>query len=250
MIDNNNTQKPSLAPQAEPQETIQPDLSPLLQEKKSKSGFAIILLILLFASLGITGFFIYQNYLLKQQIPPKTKFALPSPSPALIPSPTYSIVPSLIPTVNITANWLTYSNENVAFTFKYPKEISLKEEDVIHLSLWGPTQKKDTEFYDGISLTFSFPFKIENTSLKDYVDSKIEESKQISEIIKPREEITINEINGYTYTEQGLGIFQSIYLQSPGIVWTVEIINGTNDPTGQGFKQTVDKILSTFKFIQ
>lgn len=202
---------------------------------------------IIFAStvLGIAGVFVYQNYQLKEQVGPKKVVPVPSPMPTETPLPT--------PTVDPTANWLTYTNENICYTFKYPQEVTLeerKEEDIIHLSLWGPTQKKDTEFYDGISLSFSLPLEIGNTSFKDYVDSKIEESKQHGEILKPREEITINGINGYTYTSQGLGIFQNIFLQSPDKTCTVEITNATNDPTSQGYQETVDKILSTLKFTQ
>ena len=149
------------------------------------------------------------------------------------------------------AGWITHTANNICYTFKYPQEVELKErkqENLIHLSLWGPTQKADTEFYDGISLTFSFPLDTGGMDLKSYVDSKIEEFKQFGEILKPREEIIINGIKGYTYTAEGLGIFQYIYLQSPDKSCTVEIVNATFDPTNQGYLQTVDQILSTFEF--
>jgi len=220
-------------------------------QTKSNKWLTIGLTALALIALGIAGVFAYQNYQLKQKTTPEKGVSAPTPVSTLIPSP--SIIPSPTPTVNPNANWLTLPNKDVCYTFRYPKDITFqerKEENIIHLSLWGPTQEKDTEFYDGISLSFSLPLQIGNTSLKDYVDNKIEESKQFGEILKPRSKIIINGIEGYTYTSEGLGIFQNIYLQSPNKACTVEITNATNDPTGQGFQQTVDKILSTFKFLK
>jgi hypothetical protein len=71
----------------------------------------------------------------------------------------------------------------------------------------------------------------------------------LSEIVKPQEEITLNGLNGYTYTTGGLAIFQYIFLLSPDNR-VIEISDGTKDPTHQGYLETVKKILSTFQFTQ
>jgi len=212
--------------------------TPTTQEKKSNKWLPISLVIFALAVLGFAGFFAYQNY--------------QSPVPSPMPIPTEILSPT--PMVDPTANWLTYTKENICYTFKYPKEVTLKErkeENIIHLSLWGPTQKKDTEFYDGLSLTFSLPLEIGNLSLNDYVDGKIEEVEKggVAEITKSKKAVLVNEINGYTFTVQGLGTFQNIFLQSLDKTCTVEITNATIDPTNQGYQETVDKILSTFKFV-
>lgn len=248
-------------PESQPQPTDLPQPTPEPQQTKPNKGLMIGLAAFALIALGIAGVFAYQNYQLKQKTTPKKDMSVPTPVPTLIPLPSPSVIPSPTPTpqpeadhpLDETANWLTLPNKDVCYTFKYPKDITFqerKEENIIHLSLWGPTQEKDTEFYDGISLSFSLPLQIGNTSLKDYVDSKIEESKQFGEILKPRSEITVNGIKGYTYTSEGLGIFQNIYLQSPDKTCTVEITNATNDPTNQGFQETVNKILATFNFIK
>ena len=206
---------------------------------------------LLVVSVGTTICLAYQNYQLKQQIQ-KIQSEAPTPVSKATPTPISTPTPTLAPTPtpDITANWKTYTNTEEGFSFKHPENLSPDEkEDIVILFLWGPTQKPDTEFYDGISLQFNFPFKLENKSLESYVDSAITESKQTSEIIKAKEKIVINGLNGYTYTERGLGDFQSIFLESSGSVDGIEIVNATRDPTGQGFQQTVDQVLSTFKFI-
>ena len=194
---------------------------------------------------GTTGWLVYQNNQLKQA---GQETALPLPTKTVAPSPTATVVPSPIPTVDPMKEWQTYSSEGGCFSFKYPQEVEYKMQgDLAHLSILGPTQKEDTEFFDGMSLTFSSLLAID-VSLKDYVDSKVDESKQFGEIIKPNAEIIVNGIKGYTYTSQGLGIFESIYLQAEDKSCAVEITNSTVDPTNQGYQETVDKILSTFKF--
>lgn len=248
-------------PTSPTKEQLQPDnASKSTQEptqgKKPKKWLTISLMIFVLAALIIVGVLTYQNYQLKGEAISRKNVLIPSSLPTEVFSPT--------PTVDPTANWLTYKKENICYTFKYPKEFTLDEkltwkienknipeETLVDLFWVGPSQAKDTEFYDGISLMFSHPLEIENTSLKDYVGNKIEKIKkeETAEIIKPMEEITINGINGYTYTIQGLGIFQSIFLQSPDETCTVEITNATNDPTNQGYQKTIDKIFLTFKFV-
>ena len=204
------------------------------------------MVMLIFLS-GTIGWSVYQNNQSEQVGREKT---LPLPTKTIVVSPTATMSPSPIPTVDPIKGWQTYSSDEDCFSVKYPEEVTFKMQGgLAHLSVWGPTQKKDTGFYDGISLTFSPPLAI-NISLKDYVDDKINESKEFGEIIKPREEIVINGVKGYTYTDQGMGTFKNIYLQAEDKSCTVEITNSTVDPTNQGYQETVDKILSTFTFVK
>ncbi len=230
-------------------------------EREGRSS-NVILVALLVVFLGVIGFLIYQNYQLRQERQGwnesveepvlLTATGVPSPiaSATTVLSPTVTMVPSPVPTVDIMSGWSAYSDNDSCYTFKYPKEVVFKMQgDIRHLSLFGPTQKQDTEFFDGISVSFSAPMVI-NTTLLDYVDSKIEESKQFGEILKPREQIVVNGITGYTYTTEGLGVFKNIYLQSMDKSCTVEITDATVDPTSQGYQEIVDKILTSFKFVK
>jgi len=85
--------------------------TPTTQEKKSNKWLPISLVIFALAVLGFAGFFAYQNY--------------QSPVPSPMPIPTEILSPT--PMVDPTANWLTYTKENICYTFKYPKEVTLKE---------------------------------------------------------------------------------------------------------------------------
>ena len=95
------------------------------ESQKSNKWLAIGGAIFVLVALGIAGVLIYQNYQSKE----KEKTEVSSPTP----------------TVDPIANWLIYTKENICYTFKYPKEVTLKErpeENIIHLSLWGQTQKE------------------------------------------------------------------------------------------------------------
>ena len=221
--------------------------SRLVISKKIIYWLLVVLVILLF---GATGVFAYKYFSLKQQVSNQSLRLLLRPTE--ITNPTVSSILPPSPTTNPVANWKTYSTN--AYIFKYPQNISLAEGrgNIVKLSLWGPTQKENTEF-DGISLSFSLPFQLENISLSDYVDQEIEQSKKNADILKQKTNINVNGVDGYTYTVRGLGTYKYIYLhtylQSLDRAWTVYIIDGTNDPTGQGYARTVNQILSTFRFI-
>lgn len=210
--------------------------------KEAERGFAPIVVILLVVVLAAAGGLV----LYKKYSPGKPATGTSSPSGLQTGTP----VPSSAED-ELTAGWLSFSKSGVPYTFKYPKELKLTEQEGFNLSLWGPSQKADTEFYDGISLTFSLPVELQGVSLEDYVAKKILSIKElgVSEVTKPQEEITVNNISGYTFTESGLGTFQNIFLPSPDKKSVIEITNGTKDPTSQGFGKTVQTILATFKFI-
>jgi len=231
-----------------PPTTEKPEINPSpIQEvnpvKKSSPWLLAIVLILVIVALAAAGFFAYQNYQLKQKGSSGKETPTNSAGTTTAPLPT--------PTPDLLANWLTFSKESFCYSFKYPREVTFNDEEIVRLSLWGPTQKQDTEFYDGLSLTFSDPLQVGNSSLSDFVESKVAavQTEGIAEVTKPKEAILINGLNGFTFTIKGLGTFQNIYLQSPDKSCTVEITNATVDPTNQGFQEIVDKILSTFKFV-
>ncbi|HUW24879.1 MAG TPA: hypothetical protein VMW04_04695 [Patescibacteria group bacterium] len=147
-----------------------------------------------------------------------------------------------------TENWKTYQSPNSPYTFKYPPEATLKEENMIILTQLGPTQKEATELYDGFTLQFSLPLVLPDNNLSRYVDGEIEKSKENADIVKSKEKITLNGYEGYTYTVRGLGTVKYIYLQSGKN--NVKILYLVGDPAKKGFQQTIDQILSSFKFIE
>jgi hypothetical protein len=249
MTENEATQVAPPAAEVKPVETEQPEAPSTPPEKKSIPWVPIGLGVLLTASLGAAGFFAYQNFQLKNKMGMKKDVATPPPMVTQVPSPMATEVPLPTATPDPYAGWLTHTGS--CYTFKYPNNVTFterQEENLVHLSLWGPTQKPDTEFFDGISLTVSLPLDLGGLTLSDYVDNQLTEDQQHSEITSPKQPTTVNGISGFTYTNEGLGTFQNIFLQSPGQTCSVEIVNSTKDPGNQGYQQTVNKILSSFQF--
>lgn len=164
----------------------------------------------------------------------------------------FSPCPSNIqtPVIDETASWKTYANKEQGFSFSYPESIDLKElqDKSILLSLWGPTQKVNTEFYDGISLNVATG-SLNNKTLQVFILDKIKdiENASVSSITVQPTKIKIGDREGITYTESGMGVFMHIYLPLKQNQYLL-ITNSTSDPMGKGFQQTVDQILSTFKF--
>ncbi|MDD3679286.1 MAG: hypothetical protein PHX72_00265 [Candidatus Shapirobacteria bacterium] len=239
--------KPNYQEVPRPHQTT-PSPTPSKTSKSPLVAGLILLLILLLV--GVAGYFFYQNYQLKQSLDRAVNQQTLDTTLFLSPAPSV-VTPTTSPVEDQTRNWLTYLNVNTFYAFKYPQEISLEERDsVIILSLPGPTQKEDTEFYDGISLSFSYHFSLDSITLEEYAISKMEELKQHGQITKPVTEINIGQLSGYTFTASSLGEFEYIFLSSSDETLAVEIINGTSDPTGQGYQNIVDNILLTFAFTQ
>jgi hypothetical protein len=94
-------QTPQLATAESPQVT---DLQPQAPVKSSKFPVIPFLLVILVLLLASTGFLYYQNINLQKQIS-----SLKNTTPTTTPDP--------------TANWKTYTNDKLGFSFKYPGEL-------------------------------------------------------------------------------------------------------------------------------
>ena len=215
---------------------VPPTVNPIPPNPPSK--FPILIALMATVILGLSGYIAYLK------LSPNVK-STPLPSP----SPTETSAKENDP----TSTWQTFPSEAFfPYTFKYPQDLKLEYSDGFYaLTKWGPTQQANTEFYDGLSLRFASITSLEpNQTLQQYVQDKIEisQSSADSTIIKALQPVTIANLSGYSYTSKGLGEFEYIFLQTPETDQIVRIINGTQDPTNQGFQQTISQILQTFQF--
>lgn len=215
-------------------------------ERQLQSGLAGLLLVLLIGALGLAGYFGFQYYQLKLKQQATDVQVLPSPL-----SEVEEEVDELVDQVkpeDETADWLKFESQTHHFSIKHPKDVSVEEttDNYIRVFLWGPSQKPETEFYDGISLLFQFN-PLAGQSLEDVVDASIEEAKEFGQILEAKAPITLNNYQGFTYTAEGLGVFKNIFLEWPGQGY-MEIVDSTSDPTSQGYEEIVDQILATLSF--
>src|SRR4030042_853578 len=208
----------------------------------NKSSKTLIIIAVVFFVLSLAGIGLYYMGIKKVS---KETTEIPTPIPTEVSTPTA--------TANPTENWKTYTSPE-KFSFKYPLEAKVQEDNnLVSLSIWGPTQKEGTEFYDGISLSFKIGTLPKGKTLKIVADDSLKTQTQSGDV-KILENVLpykMGNLEGYSFTTEGLGKWISIYLQDPLKDSSyVEITEMVADPTKKGFEEAKDLILSTFIFLQ
>jgi hypothetical protein len=215
--------------------------------KSSQKGLINIFLIIvvLFVGLGIGGYFVYQNLQTKEELPIKEVAPTTTSTPPQEEQPPEELTFEQ----DQMLDWKKYISSS--YSFMYPPDVELKEREggIVTLGKWGPTQKANTEFFDGISISFRTLY-LPNTTLQDYVQSQVDEIKLagVAEVVNEPSPTTINNYSGLTYTTVGLGTHKTVVVQSIAGINFVEITDSTVDPENIGFSSIVDQILSTFEF--
>lgn len=141
--------------------------------------------------------------------------------------------------------WVFYENKDIGFSIKHPDYLEPEEQQdgSIGIFFLGPTQKTETEFYDGISLYF----KLTPLEGKDLIDI-VEENRRIfvdlyGDSVSKISEIVVDLVSGFVFSDEKgqyiyLGVGNNNYL---------EINNMTVDPGDLGYKQTASDILESAK---
>ena len=203
--------------------------------KPPKKGVSLTAILsgLILVVVAIAAFFYFQNRQLKNLLLEETKKNAEQEEE------------SIIPIFNPVEDWKTYSND--IYQIKYPGDFEEDDEDVNTFSITkvGPTQKDGTELYDGISISFEI---VENYELQSYVDSQYENG--LIEFLNDPEATIFNGYDAITYVIQGLGTFEHIVLETNDNGALVDITVLVSDPKNLGYRDTIDQILSTFKFIE
>ncbi len=186
-----------------------------------------------------------------RELPKDNSTAVIEPIPVIVTSQNSStdeilVSPTTVVQDDLLVNWKSFSNAYLSIRF--PPDVTLVEREAseIVLQKWGPTQKTNTEFYDGISISLQ-PFELPLTA-EEFARVKIEEVERngIGEITKPLVSIQIGKYSGFTFSANGLGEHQTTVFKSPSDMIIV-LTNSTNDPGNLGFSQIVDSILATLE---
>lgn len=224
---------------------------PLPKELTTVTRTSKIIAVMVFITVPFIGFLLGMKY-------EKEKYQNTQMQDTLYNSPRISptkhlteVAPLAKPTVvqeNNINKWKTFSSIKGKFSIKYAPQIVIEEkydagEGYVMFQLKGPTQGDMTEFYDGIRLTFRSDY-LGNEDLKTYIEQSIKKQKDYLTVTKSVHMITLNGINGYSYSGTQLGEFTYIYLPLDKNTF-LEIADSSNDPTHQGYSKIVEKMLST-----
>jgi hypothetical protein len=208
-----------------------------------KNNLLIIGLIALVVVIGGGAYFYFQaNPLLTGQpeIPP-------TEIPEFTPTPTISPIPTKI----VPDDWEIYTSQQNDFQIAHPSnmEITTNPNEGVRLILSGPSQSQGTEITDGILLIISTGGYNEN-SFQEFVQSQANKqaTDPLTESVSEVGDINVSDLNGYSFDTVGLGESTYYYLNR-GENQYLRVIEIVQDPTGQGFEQTVNQMLSTLTLI-
>ena len=143
-------------------------------------------------------------------------------------------------------NWKQYSSNNIGFSIKYDSSLIVSEEEnnTVRLYKYGPTQRGQTEMYDGIILTVR---RVSLTnSAQSYIDAQMEGFKNDGTITVPLHDEKLNGISVKAFSGSGLGDFNLMFVPVNDQT-LLEISYMAPDPTNAGFQKTVEMMLSTFQ---
>jgi len=147
-----------------------------------------------------------------------------------------------------------YKNSKMGISLQYPEdmEITSNEDGSISVSKWGPTQKENTELFDGITINISQASLGTNTDLLSLINADIEQKReQLSPDYKILESPTPYTLwyktGAFTYkAEEVFGSVTYFYLpQSSGKFLLIS--THYPDPQNTGFELQAEKIVRSIK---
>lgn len=164
------------------------------------------------------------------------------------------------------ADWKTYEVKEYGFRFKYPPTAEVRVQEshppIYVIFQKGPTQRGQTELYDGLNLVIEVRTKptIEQNGvnvsqpLKEVLATSIEQSTSdgTTQLTQPITPLTNRRFSGYSYTLRGLGEWTTIatdLITAPGMY--LAITNGGVDPEGKTtFAEMGDTIINSIDFVE
>lgn len=184
-------------------------------------------------------------------------------TPVVTPTITTNTTVTVTPTPQATSKGVadlrqggsSYSDKQGVFVFLYPNDYTLDEQNngkQVRIYKQGPTQKGQTEMYDGVIIVFE-TIDLKNATLEEWVDASIQSSTADSsfEVTSPKRSTTLNGYPGFTYAIRGLG--ESTYLvvqKDTSSRYAVSITSLVADPANQGFQSQMNDILSTVELLK
>jgi hypothetical protein len=167
-------------------------------------------------------------------------------------SPTPSI---LTPSSSDSSLTNLYTDVKGIYSIRYPNDFQLdtqSDNNAIRLTKIGETQQGETELYDGIVIQIETS-ELNGRILSDWVDEAIANATKdgVTTLIDPKNPVSINGYQGFTYTIEGLGTFNHRIIQKDETSnYAVTIVTTVNDPEDNGYEFEVDSILLSLNILK
>ena len=235
---------------------------------KVKSGYAFLIALLVVPILFILAQLLIFSYLI-----PKSK-QKPGPSPTTQATPVAQTTkPSLTPGASRepngsaeTANWKTYTNSNLGFSFKYPLTWMITEVNPIIYLRNQNFESKESKAKPRYSIDSGYPQDYINVQISQITDEYVEPYDFKSAIdwfnyFKARKNTTnigVDDLDLSTMSEISVGDHTAVVVKSTfdEIIASVFVPIGKRvfriniSPYEKYSDPTVNKILSTFQFLK
>lgn len=218
-----------------------------------RSSFKTFLLGLSFVLFGVLLGVLIDRFLLSVSLQPGSEIN-PTPTASISATPTAVITPATL----ATQNWQTYTDPQKLYTVKYPVATKLDSsvKPSIDITFLGPTQKPQTEFYDGYKVTISYetlsssqtPAAIVNKIYQQATDSCPVPEKVI---LSPLAQITISGEPAWQYSVQDcFGDATISYAAHSGKLFSLSsVYMGPTSDTLHKYQAESSQIISTFQFV-
>lgn len=210
-----------------------------------------ILIVIVLIAIGFFGYLTYQTTFTQPVIKTTPTTAAPTqetvqqqPDLSLTPIISRPITP-VNPTDTIQKSWKIYTSVPLGFSINHPNDMEpIKQGETIVFTKTGPAQKEGTEFFDGISLTFSTGGY--NNDLYAAVNKELNKMKEWPTYESSTEIKSVSYAgkNGYSFSVKAMGSHTYIFLPRTNYEYLI-ITNTTADATGQGYEKIVSQMLSS-----
>lgn len=156
-------------------------------------------------------------------------------------------IPTIPSSLAPSNNWQKYTCVPLGFSITHPADLNpQKQGETIVFSKWGPSQKEGTEFYDGISLSFSSGFY--NNIFDNVVRQKLQEATDWPNYVSSTDPqaLTMSNREAWIFEVVSMGKSKYIFVKKSDTEY-LEIVDSTKDPTRQGFENTVTQMLDSLQ---
>lgn len=198
----------------------------------------ILIGIVLAIAIVVTGLLVYSNS--SHRVEQNNSQSI---SPTATPSPT-----QVQNTMQIPADYKKYESSEYSIYYHPEMEVRNEAPGITSFVLVGPTQKGQTELYDGIIFSIQSGNYTQNT-LRDFIDSEVEQFKKdgVTQITSGVISVIIGNKTGYEFSTRSLGEVRQIYLDK-GNKEFIHVTLLVDDPSNAGFDEVVNHMFQGLTF--